>query len=250
MKIFHDLEQGSEEWLRIRMGKPSASRLSSIVTAAKGELSKSRVSYVRELIAECFAPEWEEFAGNRYTDRGIEMEPEAREAFVAETLIDVKEVGGVLGDDGVSWCSPDGVVFDGKVIVEGLEVKCPSPSVHVGYILDGVLPNSYRQQVHGALAITGAKRWHFWSYFPGLRPFHLIVEPDEYTEKVASALAQFVTEYKTELNRVTPMIALPVEETPKPEPEPEPEPPTVKPMEVEPAPKPATPKKKRKGGKR
>ena len=181
MKIFHDLEQGSEEWRLIRKGKPSTSKLSSVITAAKGELSKSRTAYIRELIGECFAPEWEEFAGNKYTDRGVELEPEARDAFVAETLLDVKEVGGVLADDGVSWCSPDGLIPNANTgkIESGLEIKCPSPRVHIGYVLDGVLPNDYKQQVHGAMAITGANRWHFWSYFPGLRPFHLIVERDQ-----------------------------------------------------------------------
>jgi hypothetical protein len=211
VKIYHDLEQGSDEWKAIRKGKPSTSKLSSIITAAKGELSKSRVGYIRELIGECFAPEWEEFAGNRYTDRGVELEPEARDAFIAETMLDVIEVGGVLADDGVSWCSPDGLIFDGETIVSGLEIKCPSPRVHVGYVLDGVLPSDYKQQVHGAMAITGARLWHFWSYFPGLRPFHLIIERDEYTEKVASALAQFVTEYKTALGEATPLLAIPDE---------------------------------------
>jgi hypothetical protein len=211
VKIYHDLEQGSDEWKAIRKGKPSTSKLSSIITAAKGELSKSRVGYIRELIGECFAPEWEEFAGNKYTDRGVELEPEAREAFIAETMLDVIEVGGVLADDGISWCSPDGLIFDGETIVSGLEIKCPSPRVHVGYVLDGVLPSDYKQQVHGAMAITGAKRWHFWSYFPGLRPLHLIVERDDYTEKVASALAQFVTEYKTALGEATPLLAIPDE---------------------------------------
>lgn len=212
MKIYHDLEQGTDEWLMIRKGKPTTSKLASIITAKTGAPSSSRVAYVRELIAECFAPEWEEFAGNKFTDRGVEMEPEARDAF--RTVIDfpVVEVGGVLADDGVSWCSPDGVIFnplDDEEIVSGVEIKCPSPKVHVGYVLDGVLPDAYKQQVHGAMAITGADCWHFWSYFPGLRPFHLVVNRDEYTERVAQCLAEFVTEYKTELAKVSPLISLP-----------------------------------------
>jgi hypothetical protein len=241
MKIFRDLEQGSDEWHAIRKGKPSTSRLSAIITAAKGELSKSRVAYIRELIGECFAPDWEEFAGNKYTERGVELEPEARDAFIAETLLDVIEVGGVLGDDGVSWCSPDGLLFDeAGNISTGLEIKCPSPRVHIGYILDGVLPSDYKQQVHGAMAITGAERWHFWSYFPGLRPFHLIVERDDYTRQVAAALAEFVTEYKIALNAARPLIALPAIEEPMPRSEPEVEIEMIQPKKA----------KRKKGGKR
>jgi len=212
VKIYHDLEQGTDEWKAIRKGKPSTSKFSSIITAAKGELSKSRVEYMRELIAECFAPEWEEFTGNRYTDRGTEMEPEARESFVAETQLDVTEVGGVLADDGVTWCSPDGLVLLSETeILTGLEIKCPSPRVHIGYIIDGVLPAAYKQQVHGAMAITGASHWHFWSYFPNLRPFHLVVNRDEYTEKVSTALATFVGEYKSQHAEIMEKVALPVE---------------------------------------
>lgn len=213
MKIYHDLEQGTDEWKAIRKGKPSTSKFASIITASKGDLSKSRVEYMRELIAECFAPEWEEFTGNRFTDRGVEMEPEARAAFIAETQLDVIEVGGVLADDGVTWCSPDGLVFGGdqKEIRSGLEIKCPSPRVHIGYIIDGVLPAAYKQQVHGAMAITGAGHWHFWSYFPNLRPFHLVVHRDEYTEKVSAALATFVEEYKTQHAEILEKVALPVE---------------------------------------
>ena len=63
-------------------------------------------------------------------------------------------------------------------------------------MLAGVLPDDYKQQVHGSMAVTGLNSWNFWSYFPGMAPLHVVVTRDEYTEKISSALDSFLTEYQ------------------------------------------------------
>jgi hypothetical protein len=196
MVIYKDLIQGSDEWMQIRKGHPTASNFDRIITAKTGELSKSSRDYIRELIGECFCPEFQYFTGNKFTERGKELEPEARDAFAAETGLAVHQVGFCLSDDGVSGCSPDGLIMENGIYVAGVEIKCPSPKVHVGYVLDGVLPDDYKQQVHGSMAVTGLNEWHFWSYFPGMRHFHLVVKRDEYTEKLSQSLRLFVDQYK------------------------------------------------------
>lgn len=209
MKIFRDLIQGSDEWKAVRKGKPTASRFSDIITAAKGELSKSATGYIRELIGECYCPDWEPWHGNQFMDRGKELEPEARECFIAEIMLDVREVGFVLGPDGICGCSPDGLIYENGIPVSGVEIKCPIPKTHVGYIMDGGLPDDYKQQVHGSLAITGLNEWHFWSYFPGMRPHHVIVHRDEYTAKVESALKEFVAKYREAMEVANQKVKLP-----------------------------------------
>jgi putative phage-type endonuclease len=197
VRVIKDLIQGTPEWKSIRKGKPTASRFSDIITATKCELSKSSTGYIRELIGECFCPDWEPWQGNQFMERGKEIEPEAREAFVCETMLDVEEVGFVIADDGVCGCSPDGLIVDSAGnYVAGLEIKCPIPKTHIEYVLDGGLPSDYKQQVHGSMAVTGLNEWHFWSYFPGMRHHHVIVKRDEYTEKLSAALAEFVEKYK------------------------------------------------------
>lgn len=198
MKILWNLEQGSAEWKEKRKGKPTASGFSNIITAAKGELSKSADGYINQLIGETFCPDWEDWQGNKFTERGKEFEAEAREAFQAELIAgDLVEVGFCIADDGVCGCSPDGLILDiNKEPVSGVEIKCPSPKTHVGYVRGGVLPDDYKQQVHGSMAVTGLCEWHFWSYFPGMKPLHVIVERDEYTAKLEAALAQFVEMYR------------------------------------------------------
>ena len=218
MNIFRDIEQGSPEWIAIRKGHPTASRFSDIITAAKGELSNSSTGYIRELIGESFCPDWEEWLGNKFTDRGKETEPEARDAFatILDGTLRVEEVGFVLGDDGVCGCSPDGLIYKGDLLVSGVEIKCPSPKVHVGYVLDGGLPLQYKAQVHGSMAITGLPEWHFWSFFPGLRPHHVVVKRDDFTTKLEVALGQFVTSYKAAYADALPKLQLPIILTPFP----------------------------------
>lgn len=199
MKIYADIQQGTDEWKRLRKGKPTASRFSEILTAT-GALSKSSRGYIMELIGECFAPDFEYFYGNAYTERGTAVEGEAREAFSQKTGLTVCQVGFVVGDDGVCGCSPDGLILDSaSVPMAGVEIKCPTPKVHIGYVMDGVLPDTYKQQVHGSMAVTGLTEWHFFSYFPGLQPLHVVVGWDDYTEKLADSLKAFVTEYRTQM---------------------------------------------------
>ena len=209
MIVYPHVIQGSEEWLKMRRGRPTASQFSRIVTAKTGELSKSADPYISELIAETFCPEWVDFAGSKYTDRGTEMEPEARAAFEAHTGLEVHQVGFCTRPDGVVGCSPDGLIKgpDG-VWIAGCEYKCPAPKTHVGYFRDGILPDDYKQQVHGGLAVTGLDEWHFFSYFPGLQPFHIVVRRDSYTEKLSAALDQFLVDYGKARAAIVPKLKM------------------------------------------
>lgn len=207
MTIYKDIEQGTEEWAAIRKGRPTASRFDEIVTAS-GAPSKSSNAYIRELIAECFCPDFSAWVGNIYTDRGQQLEPEAREAFAKATGLTVDQVGFVISADGVCGCSPDSLVMENGVPVAGLEVKSPTPKMHVSYVLDGVLPPAYAPQVHGSMVVTGLKQWHFWSYFPGMKPLHVLVKRDEYTDKIEGALKDFVEKYKEAMAAAIPKLKL------------------------------------------
>ena len=208
MKI-QDVEQGTEAWHNIRVGRPTASQFSRIITAARGDLSKSWKGYAIELIAECFVPFVSDFTGNKWTDRGMELEPLAREAFALRTGFDVRKVGFITRDDGVAGCSPDGLIYDadGK-IVAGLEIKCPMPKTHVEYLCEGTLPDDYKAQIHGGLAVTGLDEWHFWSWHEGMKPLHIVVGRDAYTEKVSVALDQFITDYAALRKQVIPKVQI------------------------------------------
>lgn len=207
MQVFKDIVQGGPEWRLLRKGKPTASNFDQIITPG-GKPSKSAQGYMRELIAECFCPDYEYFAGNRYTEQGKQLEPEAREAFLAHTGLKGEQVGFCLADDGVCGCSPDGLIVMAGEYVGGYEIKVPAPKTHVEYVLDGILPNEYRAQVHASMAITGLRTWGFWSFYPGLKPLHVITKWDAYTDAVNAARRQFVTDYKAAMADALPKLQL------------------------------------------
>jgi len=207
VKIYKDITQGSPEWLLIRKGRPTASRFGDVFTPT-GKVSASSMAYIRELIAECFCPDFPTWGGNAATDRGVELEPLARDAFGKHTGLTLEQVGFVISDDGVCGCSPDSLVVKDGHHIAGVEIKCPAPKAHVSYVLDGALPDVYKQQVHGSLAITGLPCWHFFSFFPGLQPLHIIVTRNEYTELLSQRLADFVATYKAEMADAVPELKL------------------------------------------
>lgn len=210
MKVHSGAPQGSEQWFSLRRGRPTASQFKRIITPAKGEYSKQASEYMRDLLVECFVPTAAKFEGNFWTDRGVELEPEARKAFEELTGATTETVDFVTAErwDNVVGCSPDALIREGGNYVAGLEIKCPTPYTHAQYIEEGVLPDEYRAQVHGSMAVTGLNEWHFFSYFPGLQPFHLVVNRDDYTEKIIAALDKFIIEYGDYRTRMTPKLQL------------------------------------------
>lgn len=196
MKII-DCEQRSEEWFKVRLGVPTASEFDKIITV-KGQPSKSRTRYLYKLAGEFVSGKLEEAYQNGAMLRGIELESEARELYQLITDKEVVQAGFCLADGGYG-CSPDGLI--GKT--GGLEIKCPTISTHVEYLLDATLPEDYYQQVQGSLFVTGRKWWDFMSYYPGLKPLIVRVEPDaQFQMALAEQLTAFCVELKDTIKRI------------------------------------------------
>jgi len=210
MKVFPKMIQGSEAWYAVRKGRPTASRFKDVITAAKAEYSKSATGYMQELIADCFTTDVEAWTGNKWTDRGTELEPEARKAYGEHTGREVEEVGFCAHDNEFFGCSPDGLILDPVTLeyCRGVEIKCLAPKGHVAAVAGGVLPDDYKAQVHGSLYVTGLPAWDFWSYCPGMRPFLVTVRPDEYTVKLGAALERFAIEYAALRAAIIPQLKL------------------------------------------
>ena len=196
MKIYPEMIQGSEEWLRARKGRLTASQMAKVITAT-GKLSAQWEKLAIKLAAECVKPEeMPAFIGNIHTDRGHELEPVARDWFTQWSGLDVRTVGFVTKENNpVLGCSPDALIYRGKRPVAGLEIKCPLVETHALYHYENQLPEAYRAQVHGSMAVTGLRKWWFMSYNEGTEPFTKLIEWDEYTDKVAEALDEFVIKY-------------------------------------------------------
>lgn len=209
MIIKENLLQGSEEWLESRMGKATASQAKRVITPT-GKMSTMRVKYMREIARETVISNPLEFLGNAATEWGNQHEDEAREMYMKITGHDVDEVGFCEREDGIIGFSPDGLVLNDEMnVYKGLEIKCPNPDTHTNYLMEGVLPDEHKIQVHWSLAASGLESWDFMSYFPELNPFIIEVKADEFTEKVRKAQDQFILEYAEVLPAVRKAIMQP-----------------------------------------
>ena len=205
------LIQGTDEWLDVRAGRPTASRYKDICTAKTGALSASHVGYMCELVEESIFPTYatgDEFISEAMA-HGILFEPEARKFYDKLTGYKTDEVGFCTMDTGICGMSPDGLVTVEPLMGynHGLEIKCPQPKTHIRYAYDNKLPDSHKQQVHGCcMVVSGLDRWDFLSYHPDMG--HLLVEVhrDEYTEKLEAALEEFTVKYAEFREKILPKL--------------------------------------------
>jgi hypothetical protein len=193
--IIHRMDQLSDEWFAAKSGLPSASNAGRILTPG-GKLSTQSEKYLNELLAERAGYGDNGIEPTEWMLRGIELEPEARALFELETGLEVATVGGVTNDEGTAWCSPDGLID-----TAGFEVKCPKASTQFAYLRDGDMPSFYAPQVHMSMAITNISKWYFMSYYPGLDPLIILLEYNDYTEKVRVALNEFCERLAEESER-------------------------------------------------
>lgn len=185
---FYPLEQGSSAWYAARLGIPTASQFHRIVTPL-GKLSTSARAYAYYLVAEgLLGRSLESESALEWIARGREMEPEAVRMYELREDCDCEPGGFVTTDDGRIGASPDRMILGGRA---GLEVKCPSPQVHIGYLL-GDLGDHYRQQVQGQLWVCEFEWVDLWSYHPEMPPALVRTHRDEaFIGKLAAALTEF-----------------------------------------------------------
>lgn len=191
MAIIHTMPQGSDAWRAARLGIPTASQFHRIITAAKGDLSKSARKYAHELVAETLlgrpleAPMMNGFA----IQRGVELEPLAVRQYEFSTDAETRPVGFVTSDCGRIGCSPDRLIVGAR---GGLEVKCQLDGNHIGTLIDGP-GDDYRQQVQGCLAVCELEWWDLYAYHPALPPVTIRTYRDEpYIAKLQAALVEFL----------------------------------------------------------
>jgi len=194
-----NLEQGSEEWHKARLGIATASRFKDIITPAKGDKSASYKGYMYELIAEKLTKGKEDFFKSEWMERGNEIEPLARASYEFIHEVEVKQVGIMLNDEGTIGASPDGLIGDAG----GLEIKCPKPSTVVKYMLDGGLPLEYKPQVMGSLWISGREWWDFLAFHPSMDFYQIRVYRDEeYIKKMNKHITDFVDELQNNYEKL------------------------------------------------
>ena len=164
MEIITDIEQGSDEWLELRMGWLTASKFKDVISNGRGKApSKTRQSYMYQLAAETLTGERGESFSSEYMEWGTKTEPQARAMYEFETGSEVSEVAFIkwntINKVGIS---PDGLIGDDG----GIEIKCPKTTTQIDTFLSGKMPTIHNAQVQGSMWVTGRKWWDFVSFDP------------------------------------------------------------------------------------
>lgn len=169
--------QGSDDWLRARVGVCTASRF----TDARGKLTKASkngnagdpngdaIKYSWLLAVEAIAREpLDETFVTYAMRRGRDLEPQARAVYEKRTGAWVEEVSLILTDDSRFGYSADGFRDDDGLI----EIKCPMACDKLGQVWASpeTAHIEYLDQINGGLWITGRKYCDLIVYCPWLAP--------------------------------------------------------------------------------
>jgi hypothetical protein len=191
-------EQGTDAWLAARLGKPSASCFSKLITMT-GKPSASADGYINLLLAERLTGKSEPHYTSEAMILGTEREPEARADYEFITGNKVDQFGFILDDSQSYGCSPDGLIGDDG----GLEVKCPAQTTQAGYWRDkqsGV--KKYYQQIQGCMWVTGRKWWDFFSYHPDMPHVLVRVKRDQdYIDKLSEQVLLATSTIESEMGK-------------------------------------------------
>ena len=160
MEIITGIEQGSDEWLEMRLGWITASKFKDVIAGGAG---KTRKAYMYQLAAEAITGARLDSFSNEYMEWGTATEPQARGMYEFDTGNTVEEVSFVkFNTENKIGISPDGLIGEDG----GIEIKCPKTTTQIETFLSGKMPSTHKAQVQGSLWVTGRKWWDFVSFDP------------------------------------------------------------------------------------
>lgn len=160
---YHDVEQRSDAWYALRLGRLTASRAADMMATIKSGEAAARRNLRVQLMLERITNRSHEraYQSGPMLD-GIEREPIAIAHYEATTATLVQPIGFVSHDVHMAGCSPDGFVGDFGLV----SIKCPTPAIHLEYLETGEVPTDYLRQVVHEFWLTG-RLWCDWvSYQP------------------------------------------------------------------------------------
>jgi putative phage-type endonuclease len=206
-RIIKGIEQGSPEWMALRIGKIGGSRVADLLTEGRGGAeSLTRKKYKNELIRERLTGKKLDTYKTPAMQRGIDLEPMARAWYEVKYNTFVDQVAIVLHPsiEGAQ-CSPDGLVEATNSLIE---IKIPNPENHLdNYLTGGKQLEQYYDQVQWQLACMPEKEFcDLISFDPdltGLEGFvKRIYRDDEYINNMQNAVIAFLSEIETIVNNL------------------------------------------------
>lgn len=161
-----EIEQRSAEWLALRCGKVTASKIADLMARTQKGWGASRANYAAQLICERLTGTVEQSYINAAMQWGNDWEAAAREAYGLKVGEFVAEVGFVEHPDArmAAGASPDGLVGDDGLV----EIKCPNSATHIATLRGEPIPDKYIKQMQWQMACTERQWCDFASFDPRL----------------------------------------------------------------------------------
>ena len=191
-------EQGTEDWLRERAGKVTASAISNVVMA---KTSAGYQNYMAQLICERLTGNPVETFKSAAMEYGTETEPQARAFYELETGREVAECGFIPHPTLTgAGASPDGLIGDAGLV----EIKCPQPAKHIKNLMGGSIDKAYMLQMQWQMECTRVSWCDFVSFNPTF-PDHLKlhvqrVDVDaEVIEELRTAVTTFLADLEARI---------------------------------------------------
>ncbi|OAI84914.1 lambda exonuclease family protein [Pseudomonas putida] len=156
---WHDVEQNTDAWLELRLGKATASNFACFMANEGKAFGDPAKRYALQLALEQITGRKAEF-GFKSADmeRGHEQEPIARILYEDERFVSITNGG--FFDLGEYGDSPDGLVGSDGVA----EIKSVIASTHYDTLRRGSFDPAYRWQLVGHLECTGRDWVDYISY--------------------------------------------------------------------------------------
>jgi len=189
--IHHQIEQGTEEWFQLRMGKFTASKFGNLFA---GKTTAKYNEPIYQAVYERLTGERPDDFKSAYMERGNELEAEALGVYSDLTFTPVQAGGFCELDDWVGG-SPDGLIGEDGMV----QVKCPKFSTMIKYMQDQELPKEYLHQVQGEMLVSGRQWSDFMAYHPKLTPVIVRIKRDE---EVIKAIQTELIEAKIAANKI------------------------------------------------
>jgi putative phage-type endonuclease len=191
MKIYDEIEQGTQEWLDLRLGKFTASKAQPV-----GANGKGLETLVFEKVAELMTGKPKDSFTNSDIERGNELEELARNAYELETGHLVNEVAFVELNERVG-CSPDGLIGEDGLV----EIKCVNDANYVKFMYEKKIDPQYVWQMQFQLLVTNRKWVDFTVFNPNFKR-SIVIEKIARDEKAIAKLQKGLDDGVAMLNRI------------------------------------------------
>lgn len=209
-EILDEVEQGSDEWLRVRLGIPTASNFAIVLR--DGVESKTRDEYMRKLAGELLTGVPSE-GGRKFVtaamQRGTDMEPEALAHYERTTFgVELERVGFVrrkLPSGRYAGASPDALKAKRK---QGVEIKTMAPHLMIERLERGSgMPPEHRAQVYGTMWIGELESVDLMLYYRGMpvAPRFTVIRNETEIKRISDAVQVFDHELHNMVERIRKM---------------------------------------------